>query len=165
MWLCLSDAFFSIVHKDCARDELLVRARRQGDIQKVFGKHVPVTRATDADYLFRAVISRGQVEAAMLGELRRITYPNFKNSVHEDDLHDAYNRVWHAMASVQNPPPYSDRQPPMMTMYDGPEVRAAKQRQQDEFFKETNLTGDTFARSAARKSNRKRRAKRNTKGR
>ena len=36
MCLCLSDGFLSIVAKDCADDELLVRARRHGDIERTF---------------------------------------------------------------------------------------------------------------------------------
>lgn len=50
MWLCLNSAFLSIVFKDCAEDELLVRARRKGDIEKVF-PDAKVIRSTDSDYL------------------------------------------------------------------------------------------------------------------
>lgn len=109
MWLCLNDAFLSIVKKDCAEGELLVRARRPGDIEKVFGRRVRVTRLTDADYLFRAVLSREDVEAAMIREVQRIDYGNFKDSVRDLDLHDAYMRVWSNVAALQDPPPYSDR--------------------------------------------------------
>lgn len=107
MWIALNDAFLSIVHKDCPADSLLVRARRPGDIEKVFGRRVKVTRAEDADYLFRAVISRTDVEAALVAETRRITYPNFKSSVQADDLHDAYMACWTAIAKTQKPGPYS----------------------------------------------------------
>lgn len=109
MWIFLNDAFLSIVSKDCSPSELLVRARRPGDIEKVFGRRVKVTRLTDADYLFRAVISREDVEAAVCREVQRITYGNFKSSVSDRPLHDAYMRVWSAMAALQDPPPYSDR--------------------------------------------------------
>ena len=54
MWLCLNDAFLSIVKKDCPKDSLLVRARRPGDIEKVFGSDVKVKRSTNSDYLYRA---------------------------------------------------------------------------------------------------------------
>ena len=48
MWLCLNNAFLSIVDKDCAPDELLVRARRDGDIERVFPKaEVEVTLGND----------------------------------------------------------------------------------------------------------------------
>jgi len=104
----LNDAFLSIVHKDCGPGELLVRARRPGDIEKVFGRKTKVVRATDADYLYRAVVKRDDVEEAMEREIGRVDYGNFKSSVHDKDLHDAYLRVWTAMASLQNPRPYSE---------------------------------------------------------
>lgn len=114
MWIMLNDAFLSIVSKDCPRDCLLVRARRPGDIEKVFltGTQIEVTRETGTDYLFRAVIPRKEVETAIAAEVRRIIYGNFKDSVQDDELHDAYMRVWAAMATVQNPPPYSTRRFP-----------------------------------------------------
>lgn len=107
MWIMLNDAFLSIVKKDCPADALLVRARRPGDIEKVFGRRTVVTRATDADYLYRAVVARADVEEAMDREIGRIDYPNFKSSVVDQELHDAYMRVWDAMAAIQSPPPYS----------------------------------------------------------
>jgi hypothetical protein len=100
MWLCLNDAFLSIVSKDCARDEVLVRARRKGDIEKVW-PYATVKRDEFADYLFRAVITREAVGTALLGELERVTYANFKDSVKDDMLHGAYLRVWSAMRSLQ----------------------------------------------------------------
>ena len=108
MWLFLNDAFLSIVHKDCQEGSLLVRARRPGDIEKVFGRRTKVTRATDADYLYRAVIERDEVTRAIQREVLRIDYGNFKDSINDFALHEAAARVWGAMASLQNPPPYSD---------------------------------------------------------
>ena len=108
MWLCLNDAFLSIVHKDCQRDELLVRARREGDIERIFPQ-ANVTRSTTTDYLFRSVIPRHTVEQAMLGELRRITYSNFKDTVQDEPLHNAYLGVWNRMAMLQKPRPFSAR--------------------------------------------------------
>lgn len=100
MWLCLNDAFFSLVSKDCARDEVLVRARRKGDIEKVFPG--AVARCSEAtDYLYRAAVKRDEVAAALAREVARITYPNFKDAVKDDDLHRAYLRVWAAMADLQ----------------------------------------------------------------
>lgn len=109
MWIMLNDAFLSIVKKDCPENHLLVRARRPGDIEKVFGRRVKVERLTDADYLFRAVIPVDEVMNAMNHEVARINYRNFKDSVQDHDLHRAYNRCWGAVAAVQNPPPYSER--------------------------------------------------------
>ena len=47
----------------------------------------------------------------MLGELRRITYPNFKSSVDDEALHHAYLSVWNHMSMLQNPRPFSGRMP------------------------------------------------------
>lgn len=107
MWIMLSDAFISIVAKDCGPDELLVRARRAGDIRKVFGRGVKVTRYTKSDYLYRAVVKRTAVASALANEIWNVDYPNFKDSVRDDKLHNAYLRVWTAMAEVQPLRPYS----------------------------------------------------------
>ena len=100
MWVLLSDCFFSIVSKDCARDDLLVRARRKGDIEKVFPK-AKVKRNTKADYLYRARIKKDVVVAALKGEVDRITYSNFKSSVTDAKLHAAYLRVWGNLGPLQ----------------------------------------------------------------
>lgn len=108
MWICLNKAFVSIVHKECAKDELLVRARRPGDIEKVW-PYAKVIKSPGTDYLFRAVLKRSQVADAIANELAGIEYGNFKDSVSDDKLHNAYNRVWSVMASLQPTPPYSGR--------------------------------------------------------
>jgi hypothetical protein len=107
MWLCRNNAFLSIVKKDCPSGSLLVRARRPGDIEKVFGDNVKVTRSTDSDYLFRAIVPIEQVKMAMERAVEDITYDNFKSSVKDHALHMAYMKVWDAMAGLQNPRPYS----------------------------------------------------------
>lgn len=105
MWLCLNDAFLSIVSKECARDELLVRARRPGDIEKIF-PGAKVTKNVHADYLFRAIVKRDAIARALEGEVRRITYANFKDSVADKRLHDAYLGVWTRMSTLQPVPPF-----------------------------------------------------------
>ena len=104
MWLMLSDCFFSIVAKDCGPAELLVRARRAGDIEKVFPV-AKVTRTTNRDYLYRAVLPRDVVKQAVAAIIDHIDYPNFKDSVEDSSLHAAYVGVWCAMAGLQHPPP------------------------------------------------------------
>jgi hypothetical protein len=101
MWICLSDAFVSIVGHRHAPDLLLVRARREGDLERVF-PGADVRRTPAADYLFRAEIPRDQVASAIARELLRIGYPNFKDSVPDDALHAAYSQFWTAMVRVQN---------------------------------------------------------------
>lgn len=107
MWIFLNDAFFSIVKKDCKSNEVMVRARLPGDIEKVFGSEYRSIRVTNADYLYRATIPLSAVARAMVNEIFKISYPSFKESVSHKTLHRAYLKVWKIMASVQNPPPYS----------------------------------------------------------
>lgn len=105
MWICLNNAFFSIVEPKAGSDELLVRARRQGDIERVFPNH-QVERTVGRDYLFRAFIKRETVAAIIAEQVMGINYNNFKNSVRDGKLHSAYGRFWHVMADLQPVAPY-----------------------------------------------------------
>lgn len=121
MWICLNDAFFSAVKKDCKPDEVMIRARREGDLEKVFNDEVllsthgfdPIkpTRYTKSDYLFRAPVKKEHLKAALAAEVERIVYDNFKASTRDHDLHRCYNRMWHAHADMQVLPPYSNGRP------------------------------------------------------
>lgn len=112
MWICLNNSFLSIVKPSGQNidtgDMLLVRARRKGDIEAVFPKAV-VEKRPERDYLFRALINRQDVAAAIADQVRGIDYPNFKNSVRSNRLHDAYARIWGIMAALQPTAPYSGR--------------------------------------------------------
>ena len=106
MWIMLNDCFLSIVAKDCARDEVLVRARREGDIEKIFPGADVRSGGQLVDYHWRASVKREQLAAALKVEVDRIVYPNFKDSVRDKRLHDAYLRVWTAMAQLQPQRPF-----------------------------------------------------------
>lgn len=101
-----SDCFLSIVSKDCEPTELLVRARRKGDIEKVF-PDAKVRKDTKTDYLYRAVIPRMDIALRIAERIDDINYPNFKDSVTDDALHRAYMATWFAMMELQPLPPYS----------------------------------------------------------
>lgn len=107
MWLCLNNAFLSVVSKTPKSKTLLVRARRRGDIERVFPGAKVVT-IPGRDYQFRADIDRKEVAAKVAEMVMGISYPNFKGSVTQehDDLHHAYMKVWHVMADLQEIPPY-----------------------------------------------------------
>lgn len=109
MWICLNDAFLSVVKpepRDLARfdqpdgDVLMVRARAAGHIEAVF-PGVAVIESPDRDYLFRAFVARDTVAEVIADRLIELEYPNFKNSVEDDPLHDAYGRVWQVMWDYQ----------------------------------------------------------------
>jgi hypothetical protein len=95
VWIYLNDAFLSIVAHREQPENLLVRARVRGDLERIFpGCDVAETRT--ADYRFRAVIPRGAV-AGRLAELALdIDYPSFKPSVQEGARHQTYYDVWSA---------------------------------------------------------------------
>jgi hypothetical protein len=108
MWIMTNNSYLSIVAKDCGPAELLVRAGRAGDIEKVF-PDAKVIRNTKSDYLYRAVPPRNVVKQALAAMIDKIDYPNFKDSVEDSSLHAAYAGVWHAMAGLQHPPPDIER--------------------------------------------------------
>ena len=100
MWIFLSEAFLSIVQHDADSDNLLVRARLKGDIERVFSGY-KVSKTPNADYLFRATVPRSVVISALTKAVAQIDYPNFKNSVSHDERHDAYLGVWSVMNRAQ----------------------------------------------------------------
>ena len=108
MWVCLKNSFLSIVDKECKPGELLVRARRPGDIEAVFPAAV-VKKSTSTDYAYRAVIKRADVAEANGAAVFKIDYPNFKNAVRDDALHNAYSAFWGIHARLQPTAPYTGR--------------------------------------------------------
>lgn len=106
MWLCFNRSFLSIVEKDCHPHELLVRARRPGDIERIFPK-AKVTESTNTDYRYRAKVPRAAIADALAKEVERISYSNFKDSVADKPLHDAYMGVWTVMSRMQPTRPYA----------------------------------------------------------
>lgn len=101
MWIMLNNAFLSIVaHRD-QPDNLCVRARVAGDIEAVF-PGAEVTHTPNADYAYRSVLSRALVAQDIAINIRHaINYDNFKNSVSDNDRHEAYLRCWGAMRDLQ----------------------------------------------------------------
>ncbi|MFM0752627.1 hypothetical protein [Paraburkholderia strydomiana] len=106
MWICLNDSFLSIVNSDQDPTVLMVRARRRGDIEAVFGNHWAVTTIPGRDYQFHASIPRERVGEVIAGHLKSIDYTKFKSSVTDPHLHHAYANVWRIMADLQEISPY-----------------------------------------------------------
>jgi len=101
MWLCLSESFISVVADRNDKSRLLVRARIAGHIEAVFPKAEVFTDAR-ADYLYRAFVNREEVALAVSKEVRGIDYDNFKSSVANQALHDAYLGFWRIMHKLQD---------------------------------------------------------------
>ena len=112
MWLCFNDAFLSVVANPADPATLTVRARRKGDLEAVFGQQVEVLTLPGRDYQFRAFIPRRVVADTVAAELAGIDYGNFKDSVADAPLHDAYMKVWGVMANLQEIPPYGSEPRP-----------------------------------------------------
>lgn len=105
MWLCLNNAFLSVVDKSDVPGCLLVRARRKGDIERIF-RAAKVRESDGTDYRYRANIPRHVVAQTIANAITDIDYNNFKDSVPDDRLHDAYSRVWGVMGQLQPGGPY-----------------------------------------------------------
>lgn len=106
MWICLNKAFFSIVDDGEVAGSLVVRARRKGDIEKVF-PGAEVKTLSRRDYMFRAHIKREEVAEKVAQSVMSIDYSNFKNSVRDSDLHHAYHGFWDIHARLQPKAPYT----------------------------------------------------------
>ncbi len=106
MWICQNQSFLSIVNSDRDPTVLMVRARRHGDIEAVFGQDTEVTTLPGRDYQFRAFIKREIVGQVIAKALVDIDYGNFKGGTKDRYLHDAYMDIWHVMADLQEIKPY-----------------------------------------------------------
>ena len=99
MWVCLNDAFLSIVEHRDDSSQLMVRARRFDDLMRTFViRPWDVVVTPHADYPYRVTLSRHEVQYAICQAIERIDYPNFKASVPKQDVDRKlfYNRVWAA---------------------------------------------------------------------
>ncbi len=106
MWICANDGFVSIVDKaKNRRRDLHVRARRRSHLVSLF-PDARVIETPNGDYRYRADIPREAVAAKIAAAITAIDYDNFKNSVPEKQLHDAYARVWTIMGDLQPGGPY-----------------------------------------------------------
>ena len=96
MWIFLSKSFLSVVQKPGDTDLLTVRARIEGDIERVFpDAQVHANKGTD--YKYRAKVPREAVAQMLHDQAMSVSYPNFKNTVKDRKRHDAYMAVWSAM--------------------------------------------------------------------
>ena len=102
MWVMLNNSFLSIVENMNNPEELLVRARVKGDIERVFND-ASVFEDLAADYKYRAFVDRQIVQVEISKQVEGINYYNFKNSISKDEQerHDAYIQVWSALHRIQ----------------------------------------------------------------
>ncbi len=62
-----------------------------------------LTSTPDADYRYRAIVSRAEVARVLADRAVGIDYPNFKNSLAHDDpeRRHACGKVWSVMHALQ----------------------------------------------------------------
>ena len=101
MWLCLNDAFVSVVQDLNNKDNLLVRARDAESIPRLFGTFVEVIKHAGTDYLYRASIPKSIVASTIAYNIVGIDYGNFKNSVEDPQLRSVYGNFWDIMYKYQ----------------------------------------------------------------
>jgi hypothetical protein len=93
MWFCFNDGFLSAVADKRDPMRLMVRARRKKDLLNVFGD-VEIIKNAGTDYRWRTFVDRKAFAALVAARVEKINYPNFKNSVGDQDLHDLYLDFW-----------------------------------------------------------------------
>jgi hypothetical protein len=96
MWIFLNNAFLSIVSDKGNPDNLLVRARRHGDIQRIFPR-AKVAITPEADYRYRARVPRTLVAEKIASQIAGIDYTNFTASVTDESRQMGYRPVWRQM--------------------------------------------------------------------
>lgn len=106
MWLLMNDSFLSVIASDHDPKLLVVRARRTGDLQEVFGTDVETVELTGRDYRYRAFLPRQRVAEVIANRLLATSYTNVKGSVQDPHLHDSYMEIWHVLESLQQIPAY-----------------------------------------------------------
>ena len=100
MWIALNNSFLSVVSHRDHPDKLLVRARIEGDIERIFA-YADVFSAPRSDYKYRAVIDRADVSSVIADLVDDIEYDDFKSSVTDQKRHDAYLKIWSIMRGMQ----------------------------------------------------------------
>jgi hypothetical protein len=101
MWIFTSRGFISVVADRGSTDMLLVRARADGHIQHLFPR-AKVFQMDDADYRYRALVSRKVAQQVIAKLVESMAYDNFKNSIAEPRYHDACRDVWAVMHGLQS---------------------------------------------------------------
>lgn len=100
MWIMTNRGFISVVsdRNDPTGETLLVRARQEAFFKDLVSPVHAVFTDPEADYPWRALMSKTDFMDILAAEVAGIDYPNFKNSVKDDLLHGLYSRVWSVLA-------------------------------------------------------------------
>lgn len=94
MWICFNDGFVSAVQDREVADGLVVRARRPEILANLFPT-TAIIITESSDYRYRIYVSKAGFAERVARRLDEISYPNFKNSVKDEELHELYCEFWH----------------------------------------------------------------------
>jgi hypothetical protein len=106
MWLLTTQGFYSVVQHGEDANFLLVRARVRSDLAALTRliPNLEIFETPDADYRWRATVTRMQWQVALTALGREIDYDNFKGAVRErsgGERAALYGRVWDLLMSLQ----------------------------------------------------------------
>ena len=106
MWLFCKSGYFSAVKHNAKPNTILLRARVEGDLERLAEAHqidLRIEHTPEADYAFRAELSAAEWTRAVMEESDAIDYGNFNNAVHDGTARDdAYMEVWGVMCGLQD---------------------------------------------------------------
>jgi hypothetical protein len=112
MWIYTSKGMLSIVQHNAKPDHVLVRARTQDHITHFLAPNTDITYfwIADADYKFRALVTKSDLQKLVIHHLSDITYFDFKGSIpkSDPDYSSACLAGWHAMNDMGKAPTYND---------------------------------------------------------
>jgi len=110
MWLATKFGFYSIVQTRENKNEFMVRARAEKDLQNLKNsvlvlkvREIKITK--HADYHFRLLVNREELNRLMPFFATEIDYPNFKDKVYkvadQKDKLPYYHEIWETMYRYQ----------------------------------------------------------------
>lgn len=94
MWIITNKGIVSVVQDRDDKDRLLVRSRNKAFLQEAVGPDFEVKEDQTADYPYRLFMGRMEFMDVLLGQVDRINYPNFKNSVQDRVYQGLLSKVW-----------------------------------------------------------------------
>lgn len=113
MWLCTNFGFFSATRRTDFIDShdnrvMQIRARCKEHLEQLRDRYLldelgPIFSLAKRDYKWRAYCTQEAWARAVYAAAMDIDYKNFKNSVPDPALHEAYENVWSALYELQIP--------------------------------------------------------------
>lgn len=101
MWIATNKGYISAVAYPGKEHLILVRARAPQHLTEIFGEGTEEIHTPRRDYAWRTIVTKNQMKKAMDKLVDEITYGNFKDSVEDKMLHDAYMGIWTEMYIYQ----------------------------------------------------------------